>query len=332
MMLFYTNSTRHIAEKTKIRKGRFILKRLSDNEIYVRVEEDVENKEVVLLASFQSSAENFLELVFFLDALKRLKAKVSLVVAYFGYARQDRVVKKGEALSAAVISNIISAYGPKTVCIIDMHSERAREFLEFKNKLPLELFVPFFKDRKNLVVVAPDYGAREKAKMFSRMLNAPVAFLAKKREESKVKIVEIKDHVKGKDVVIVDDIIDTGATLVRAVNFLKKKGCKDVYIAATHGIFSDDAIEKLEGSIINKIYVTDTILQKRRSKKIEVIPISGFIERLVKNMGNNMEMADEKYIKHCSLCKKKIRKPFFYKGRVFCSNSCRDAFIKKEGS
>jgi ribose-phosphate pyrophosphokinase len=332
MMLFYTSSAKHIADRIRVRKGRFILRRLSDNEIYVRVEEDVKDRDVVLLAGFPSSAENFLELVFFLDALERLKARVNLVITYFGYARQDRIVKKGEALSAAVVSRIIAGYKPKTIRIIDMHSERVKEFLGFKNEIPLELFVPFFRDRKGVVVVAPDYGALAKAKMFSRMLDAPVAFLAKEREGGKVKIVGIKGHVKGKDVVIVDDIIDTGATIIKAVGFLKGEGCKDVYVAATHGIFSGDAIKRLEESAIQKIFVTDTIPQKRRSRNIKVVPISGFIGRLVKNMGDKMEMADEKYIKHCGLCKKKIRKPFFYEGRVFCSDACRDAFMRKGGS
>jgi ribose-phosphate pyrophosphokinase len=287
MTLFYTTSARHIADRIKLRKGRFTLKRLSDNEIYVRVDEDVKGKEVALLAGFPSSAENFLELVFFLDALKRLKAKVDLVVTYFGYARQDRIVKRGEALSAEVVSSIIAAYMPETIHVIDMHSERVKGFLRFKNIVPLGLFVPSFKGKKGLVVVAPDYGALAKAKAFSRMLGVPVAFLTKEREGSSVRIVGIKGEVKGRDAVIVDDIIDTGMTLIKAAGFLRREGCKDVYVAATHGIFSGDAIRRLEGSAIHRVYVTDTIPQRKKSKKVKVVPISGFMERLVRGIASH---------------------------------------------
>jgi ribose-phosphate pyrophosphokinase len=281
MIAYNTKSAEHLTKGLKVRKGKLELKRFSDGEIYVVVKDDLKGKKADVVASLTARDESLLELIFILDALKRAKARINLVITYLCYARQDRTVRKGQALGSKIVCDMIKNYKPGKVSIIDVHNERIKKFLRFNNIILLELFAQRFKKKKDRVVVAPDKGAMKRAKAFAKMINADVAYLAKERLDHEVKISEIKDSVKGKNAIIIDDMIDTGSTIIKAVKLLKDKGCEDIYVIATHGVFSADAVKKLEKQKIKKIYVTDSILQKKKSKKIEIISIKNILKKLI---------------------------------------------------
>ncbi len=269
-----TSSTNHL----KLKHISVVIKKFKDGELYVKVPESVKNKKVVVVSSFPPPAENFLELVFVLDALKRLNCKVHLVITYFGYARQDRVNIAGEACSAEFVARVLKRYADK-VSIFDCHSERINRFISYHNIIPIDLFLPFV-PKKNLVVVAPDKGAVGRAKAWQRKLHAGIAHLEKSRPaHDVVEIATIKGDVRGRTALIIDDMIATGGTIIEAAKLLKKSGAKDIFVAATHGIFAGDALERLSKAPIKKIFVTDSLSQ-RKHKLLKVISIKRVLESI----------------------------------------------------
>ena len=283
-ILFYTGSAKHIADKIRAkvaRKGRFIIKRFSDGEIYVKILESVRKKKVWVLASTFSPAENIIELLFLLDALKREGVRINLLIPYFGYARQDRVVEKGECLSAEVICRLLRSFNLRKIIIIEMHSPRLKKFLRYKNIVPYDLFSSAACSTD--VIVAPDKGALDVARKVSRACRVSFASIEKFRpRKEKVKIVKITGDVRGKRAMIIDDMIAGGGTAIEACKRLLAEGAKEVNVIATHGLFVGDAIKKLEKSKIKRIYVTDSLPQKARSRKIRVIGLARFVEKIIK--------------------------------------------------
>ena len=272
-MIITTRSTNHL----KIKSIPVVIKQFKDGELYVKVPESVKNRKVVVVSSFPPPAENFLELVFLLDALHRQHSKVHLIITYFGYSRQDHPLP-GEAGSAEVVAGILRKYADK-VSIFDCHSERLYRFLPYRNVIPIELFLPLIP--KDVVIVAPDKGAVQRARAWQKRLHAGIAHLEKSRPSHDVaEIVTIKGDVKGKTALIVDDMIATGGTIIEAAKLLKKSGAKDVFVAATHGIFAGDAFRNLEKSPIKKIFVTDSLLQ-RKHRLVKVVSIEGLLKRTI---------------------------------------------------
>ncbi len=276
-MLFYTHSAEHIARRIGIKKGAFTLVKFSDGEIYCRVEEHVKGKQVWVLSSTQPPGDNMLELVFLLDSLRRAGAKVNLMILYFAYARQDRIVKKGEALSSKVISDLLRTFREEKIMILHMHSTRITKFLDFENLWPIPVFSHII--RRMEVVVAPDKGALDFAREVARRYGLPLAHMEKFRPEvEKAEITRLTGDVTGKRVVIVDDMISTGSTVIKASQRLIESGAKEVNVVATHGIFSGDAVKNLEqcGSI-KSIFVTNSIKPTYKTSMITSVDISKFI-------------------------------------------------------
>ncbi len=275
-MIFYTNSTKHLVNK--IKTGRFVLKRFSDGEIYARIEEKVKNKSVWVIASTFAPADNLIELVFLLDALKRCGAKINLLVPYFGYSRQDRIVE-GECFSSKLICGWFKDFNLKRIITINIHGERLKKFLKYKDIIPFELYARIAKNFD--VLVAPDKGAKANVQKLSSLCEKPLVVIEKFRpKKEQVKILELKGNVKNKRALIVDDMISTGGTIIEASKVLLQKGAKEVSVIATHGVFSGDAIKNLEKSKIKNIYVTNSIQQKK-SRKLKVIDLSGFLKKLI---------------------------------------------------
>ncbi len=263
-----TTSASHLIRKKK--RVPVEIRRFEDGELYVRVLSTP--AKIVLLAGLQPPVDNIIETLLLLDALKRVGTKVHLVITYFSYARQDRITKKGEALSAKVIANALKISGAERITIIDCHSERMRQFLDFENIIPVKPFLPYV-DKKKLVIVAPDKGAIPRTKLWQQYLGVPIAVMHKYRPSpDKVAILGLKGVIKNRNVLLVDDMISTGGTIIEAAKYLKKKGANNITVAVTHGIFAGNALKKLEKAPIKNILVTNTLPQKRH-KLLKVVSL-----------------------------------------------------------
>jgi ribose-phosphate pyrophosphokinase len=279
--LFFTTSTQHLALSIDGEKGTYVSKTFSDGERYVRIEEAVRGAAWVI-ANTNPPAENILELLFLLDALRRQRAEINLFIPYFAYARQDRITRKGECLSAKVISDLLLYFKPRRIVVFHMHSRRIRRYLDYEDLLPLQLVSPLAIGTDALV--APDRGGVPFAKTVGRECGLPVILIEKKRiTDRMVEVMEISGRVKGKRVMIVDDMIATGGTIIRATEKLLSEGAREVEVYATHGIFSGDAREVLEKSPIKRIHVTNSLPQ-REGGKIKVLDISDLIRDAIKGV------------------------------------------------
>lgn len=278
-MIFYTNATRHFAARIGLREGERSIGRFSDGEIHVRVEEEVRGKGVWVLAATGPPAENLLEPFFLADALSRQGAEVNLLFTYFGYARQDRE-RPGEALSSKVVCDWLKALPISRTVVIHMHSRRIRNFLDYEDVLPVELFQPILEEME--VFLAPDRGAHDFVKALSVRYDRRFALMEKVRpRQEEVRAVSIQNGVEGKRVLIVDDMISTGETVLQASARLLEEGAREVRVAATHGLFAKDAVERIEESAIKKVYVTNSVRQSFGSNKIETIDLSPVLAKVV---------------------------------------------------
>lgn len=257
----------------------FDVGRFADGEIRVSIKSDVQGERAVLVANLCPPSDNILEAAFLLDALLRSGAKVHMVIPYFGYARQDRVVKPGDAIAAAIVSGLFCK--ADQVDIIDCHTERLHDFLTYSNHIPFELFLPRLKSINNPIIVGPDKGAQGRADHLANLLGCDSAWFKKVRPRADVaQVQELHGDVEGKNVIIFDDMITTGGTTIDAANACLKHGARSVIACATHGVFAGDALERLEQSQIQKIIVTNTLLNKPVGK-IDVIDIRPCVREML---------------------------------------------------
>jgi ribose-phosphate pyrophosphokinase len=278
MEIFVTPSASHIAPSIDGAKRAYVSKTFSDGEKYVRVEDGV-GENVWVIANTNPPAENLLELFFLLDALRRLTADIYLIVPYFAYARQDRITHRGESLGAQVISDFLKYFELKKVVVLHIHSRMIKSYLDYEDLFPLDLIPPLV--RRADVVVAPDKGGIPFAGMVGEKCGLPVIHTEKKRiTEEKVEVLEVSGEVKGKRVMIVDDMIATGGTIIEATEKLLSAGAREIEVYATHGIFSGNARERLEKSPIQQIYVTNSLPQIEGGK-VKVLDISPLIRDVV---------------------------------------------------
>ncbi len=283
MILFSTKSSRHIAEKISAHHGACTVKYFSDGEMFVRIDQDVKSQRVWVLASTQAPAENLLELFLLLDALQHAGARISLFITYFAYARQVRAAP-GEAHSAELISSFFKRFTFEKTYILHAHSRSLHNFLEYSDVKDISFFCDAAADYDALV--APDQGAYSLAAEIAKLCNKEIIVLTKTRpDHEQVKIVAVDGNVQGKRLLIIDDIISTGRTLVEAAHALKNMGAASIAAAATHGVFSPGAVDFLEKSILEKIIVTNSLAQQPRGK-IHVHDISSFIAQTMLN--NNL--------------------------------------------
>ena len=246
-----------------------------------------------IVQSTHPPAENLMELLITIDAAKRASAtKVTAVIPYFGYARQDRKDQPRVSISAKLVANLITVAGADRVITMDLHAAQIQGFFDipFDHLYASPVFTGLFKDLpKDLAVVSPDIGGIKLARSYAKRLDAGLVVIDKRRpKHNQVEAMNIIGDVGGKNVLIVDDLIDTGGTFVAAVNTLKEKGAKEIYGAVTHALLSGDAIKKIEDSAITKLYVTDSIpLKNELSKKIVVRTASGLLaEAIVRSHRN----------------------------------------------
>ena len=279
------------------------IKKFSDEEIFVEVNENVRGQDVYVIQSTSKPAnDNLVELLVCIDALKRASAKqITAVIPYFGYARQDRKVVPRTSISAKLVSNLITKAGADRVVTVDLHAGQIQGFFDIPvdNLFATPIFARHVKKNiksKNIVCVAPDVGGTERARALGKILNVGLAIVDKRRPKpGQSQVMNIIGEVKGKTCIIVDDIIDSGGTIVNAAKALKDRGAKDVYVYITHGVLSGEAVKKIKNSVIKNLVITDTIDNKNKtksSKNIEVLSISALMAEAIKRISNSTSVSD----------------------------------------
>jgi len=278
-MIFSTTVSDYLADQLKAKQGKLLIKQFTDGEIYVKVQESVQNKDVWVLASTQSPPRNFFELLLLLDALEREGARINIIITYFGYARQDRA-EHGEALSAQVMSNCLNLFKRHNLFTFHIHNPEIKKFIQFDNIIPYEFFNTYAQYFD--CIATPDAGASVLARSVAEMNKKEcVIFLEKKRPEHEKVVVSIKEGtVSDKSVLLVDDMISTGRTMIQAAQALKDRGAKSISVAATHGLFVGNAILEFENSCIDNVYVTNTVPPKQ-FEKCTVFNIAPLIDALI---------------------------------------------------
>ena len=282
MMLLAGNSNKQLFSDISKKLGTKLIdakiSRFSDSEVQVQVNESIRGSEVfVLQATCDPCNDNLMELLIMIDALKRASAsRIFAVIPYFGYARQDRKAHPREPISAKLVANLIQTAGADHMLAIDLHSAQIQGFFDIPvdNLTAVNLFSKDIekKNMKNVVIVAPDVGGVARARSVAKRIDAPLVIIEKRRSQAnESEVMNVIGEVKGRNAIIVDDIIDTAGTLCNAVEALKKEGAKDVYAYCTHGVFSGKAIERLAKSEIKEIICTDSIPLSEQSRKIKKI-------------------------------------------------------------
>ncbi len=307
MKILSGNSNKHLSEKiSKYLKNRLVnssIRKFADGEIYIEINENIRGNSIFLIQSISSPAnDNLMELLLCIDALKRSSAKnITAVIPYFGYARQDRKVAPRTSISAKLVSNLITKAGADRIVTVDLHAGQIQGFFDIPvdNLFATPIFTRHIKRKiknKNLICVAPDVGGVERARALGRKLNAELAIIDKRRSApGKSLVMNVIGNVKGKVCVIVDDLIDSGGTIVNATEALKKRGAKEVHVYVTHGVLSGDAVEKIKKSKIKNLVVTDTINISDRVKKvrnIEILSISNLLAEAIKRISNSTSVSD----------------------------------------
>ena len=294
--------SKEIAKRLKLKLVNTNIKRFSDGEIYVEINENIRGNSIFVVQSSSHSAnDNLMELLICIDALRRSSAKsITAVIPYFGYARQDRKVVPRTAITAKLVSNLITNAGANRILSLDLHAGQIQGFFDIPvdNLFSTPIFAKDIKKNINtssLVCVSPDIGGVERARALGRRINASIAIVDKRRPApGKSEVMNIVGHVKDQTCVIVDDIIDSGGTIVNAAKALKDKGAKDVYAYITHAVLSSNAVDKIKKSQVKKLVITDSIdnLNKlKKSSKIQVVSISSMMAEAIKRISNSTSVS-----------------------------------------
>ncbi len=295
--------SKNIAKYLKTKIVNSSIRKFADGEIYIEINENIRGNSIFIIQSISSPAnDNLMELLLCIDALKRSSAKnITAVIPYFGYARQDRKVVPRTSISAKLVSNLITKAGADRVVTVDLHAGQIQGFFDIPvdNLFATPIFARHVKKKvksKKMICVAPDVGGTERARALGKILNVGLAIVDKRRPKpGQSQVMNIIGDVKGKTCILVDDIIDSGGTIVNAATALKKRGAKDVYVYITHGVLSGEAVKKIKNSVIKNLVITDTIDNYTRTKNvknIEVLPISALMGEAIKRISNSTSVSD----------------------------------------
>ena len=307
MKLLSGNSNKPLSKQiAKFLKSKLVnssIRKFSDGEIYIEINENIRGNSIFIIQSVSSPAnDNLMELLLCIDALKRSSAKnITAVIPYFGYARQDRKVVPRTSISAKLVSNLITKAGADRVVTVDLHAGQIQGFFDIPvdNLFATPIFARHVKKKiksKSLICVAPDVGGTERARALGKLLNVGLAIVDKRRPKpGQSQVMNIIGNVKDQTCIIVDDIIDSGGTIINAAKALKDRGAKEVYVYITHGVLSGDAVKKIKSSVIKNLVITDTIdngEKVKSAKNIEVLSISGLMGEAIKRISNSTSVSD----------------------------------------
>jgi ribose-phosphate pyrophosphokinase len=282
--------------------AKLTLNKFIDGEIHVKSEENVRGKEVFIIQSTNPPAENIIELLIMIDALKRASAEtITVIIPYYGYARQDRKTKAREPITAKLLANIITVAGANRVISIDLHAGQIQGFFDIpSDNLTASLFFSqYIKSLglENIIVASPDIGGVNRAKQFANILGVGIAICSKNREEKdKVESIQLIGDVEGKIAVLIDDIISTGETLTKSAAELKAHGAVKILACATHGIFVGNSLQLINDAPIDEVIVTDTVsIEKEKldkCHKIHILSIFPLIGEAILRVKNRKSLSE----------------------------------------
>ncbi|HEY3217179.1 MAG TPA: ribose-phosphate pyrophosphokinase [Candidatus Eisenbacteria bacterium] len=267
--IFAGNASRRLArsicEKLKVPLGDAEVSRFEDGEVSVKFNENIRGSDVFIVQATGAPADNLMELLVMLDAARRASARrVTAVVPYFGYARQDRKDQPRAPISAKLVANLITVAGADRALTMDLHSAQIQGFFDipFDHLYAAPVLIDYFSQKRvpDLVVVAPDIGSVKMARAYAKRLGAELALVDKRRPKpDAVEIMNIIGDVEGKNVILFDDVVTTAKTLCQAAIAIQKNGAREIYAGVTHGVFCPDALERIAASPIRELVVTDTL-------------------------------------------------------------------------
>jgi len=298
LMIFTGNAhpqlAKDICKYLKVKLSDALVSRFSEGEIRVKINENVRGKDVFLIQPTSPPPnENLMELLIMLDALKRASAgRITAVIPYFGYARQDRKDQPRVPITAKLVANLLTVAGASRILTIDLHAGQIQGFFD----IPLDhlyavgVFIEYFKKLKlkNLVVVSPDVGGIKMARAYAKRFGADLAIIDKRRiSPEKAEAIHILGDVKNKNAIIVDDLIATGGSLMEAVSALKRAGANDIYAAITHGVLSGNAIKNIDScKDLKQLVITDTIPldSSKRHPRIKVVTVAPLLGEAIRRI------------------------------------------------
>ena len=294
--------SKDIARQLKLKLVNTNIKSFADGEVYVEINENIRGNSVFVIQSTSTPAnDNLMELLLCIDALRRSSAKnITAVIPYFGYARQDRKVVPRTSISAKLVSNLITNAGASRIVTVDLHSGQIQGFFDIPvdNLFTTPLFARYIKKNlknKNLICVSPDVGGVQRTRGLATKIDVDLAIIDKRRlQPGKSQVMRIVGNVENKECIIVDDIIDSGGTIVNAVDALIREGAKSVYVFVTHAVLSGEAINKIKKSKINKLIITDSIDNTKKIKnvsKIQVLSIAPLMAEAIKRISNSTSVS-----------------------------------------
>nr|WP_322626424.1 ribose-phosphate pyrophosphokinase [uncultured Flavobacterium sp.] len=286
-----------IAESYGIPLGKVSLSHYSDGEFQPSFEESIRGIRVFLVCSTFPTTDNLMELLLMIDAAKRASARhITAVIPYFGWARQDRKDKPRVPIGAKLVAKLLESAGATRIMTMDLHADQIQGFFEkpVDHLFASTIFVPHIKamNLDNLTIASPDMGGSKRAYAYSKFLGSDVVICYKQRKEAnKIETMELIGDVTGKNIILIDDMIDTGGTLAKAADLMMEKGALSVRAICTHAILSGGAYEKIENSQLKELIVTDSIPLKQESSKIKVVSCANLFAEVMHMVQNNVSIS-----------------------------------------
>jgi ribose-phosphate pyrophosphokinase len=288
-----------IAKEYNTTLGKVKTTYFSDGEFQPAFEESVRGRRIFIIGSTFPNADNLMEMLLMLDAAKRASARhITAVMPYFGWARQDRKDKPRVAIGAKLVANLLQSAGATRIMTMDLHADQIQGFFEkpVDHLFASTIFMPYIKSLEldNLTIASPDMGGSKRAYAYSKHLHSDVVICYKQRKKAnEISLMELIGDVKGKNVVLVDDMIDTGGTLAHAANLMKERGAISVRAICTHPILSGNAYEKIENSALTELIVSDTIPLKKETSKIKVVSCAPLFADVMHKVQDNTSISDQ---------------------------------------
>jgi len=279
--------------------GKVNFSRYSDGEFQPSFEESVRGARIFIIGSTHPSSEHLMEMLLMLDAAKRASARhITAVMPYFGWARQDRKDKPRVPIGAKLIAKLLETAGATRIITMDLHADQIQGFFEkpVDHLYASTIFLPYINSLKlsDLTIASPDMGGSKRAYAYSKFLSTDVVICYKQREKANIiSHMELIGNVKGKNVILVDDMVDTAGTLTKAADLMKERGAASVRAICTHALLSGDAYEKIEASQLEKLIVTDSIPSKVSHPKVKVLSCAPLFAEVMKNVHSNQSISSK---------------------------------------